>query len=50
MPLAKGRSRIAVKRNIKTLMEEGRPHKQAIAISLRKAGMARPHAGKKKSR
>ena len=48
MPLVKGRSQKHVKKNIKTLLHEGRPHKQAIAISLRKAGMENLHTGKKK--
>jgi len=37
MPLRKGRSKKAVSRNIKTLMREGRPQKQAIAIAMSKA-------------
>lgn len=38
MPLAAGRSRKAISHNIRLLQEEGRPHKQAVAIALRKAG------------
>jgi hypothetical protein len=38
MPLKKGRSKKTVSSNIRTLMREGRPRKQAIAISLQKAG------------
>lgn len=38
MPLAKGRSRKVVSKNIRKLKREGRPLKQAIAISLNKAG------------
>ncbi len=41
MPLKKGQSRRAVKVNIKTLLEEGRPHDQAIAIAHRKAGKSK---------
>ena len=39
MPLVKGKSRKAVSSNIKTLIEEGRPQKQAVAISMGMAGM-----------
>lgn len=41
MPLKRGRSSKTVSSNIRTLMHEGRPQKQAIAIALRKAGKAR---------
>jgi hypothetical protein len=42
MPLKKGRSRKAISHNIRTLhKKEGKPLKQAIAISLRKAGKSR---------
>jgi len=41
MPLRKGKSKKAVSANIRTLMHEGRPQKQAIAISMRKAGKTR---------
>ena len=37
MPLRRDRSKEAVAANIKTLLEEGRPRKQAIAIALSKA-------------
>lgn len=42
MPLKKGRSKKAVSANIRELKATGRPQKQAVAISLRKAGKARP--------
>jgi hypothetical protein len=41
MPLSSGRSKKTVSKNIKTLMKEGRPQKQAVAISLQKAGKSR---------
>ena len=41
MPLLKGKSRKVVSRNISELVSSGRPQKQAIAISLEKAGLAR---------
>lgn len=41
MPLMGGRSKEVVSENIRTLMNEGRPQDQAVAISLRKAGRAK---------
>ena len=38
MPLVKGRSHAAVSKNIKTLLEEGKPHAQAVAISMNVSG------------
>lgn len=37
MPLKKGKNQKAVSSNIRTLIKEGRPQKQAIAISFNKA-------------
>ena len=42
MPLAKGKSRKAVSKNIRTLIGEGRPKPQAVAIALSTAGRKRP--------
>lgn len=36
MPLYKGKSQKVVKKNIKTLLSEGKPQKQAVAIALQK--------------
>jgi hypothetical protein len=42
MPLQKGKSDKVVGKNIKMLMAEGRPMKQAVAIAMRKAGKPKP--------
>ena len=42
MPLKSGKSPKIIGANIKTEMKAGRPQKQAIAIAMSKAGMARP--------
>ena len=47
MPLRKGKSKKAISANIRTLMHENRPQKQAIAIAYSKAGKGRKKPRKK---
>jgi hypothetical protein len=47
MPLKKRPGKKAVSSNIRTLMHEGRPQKQAIAIALSKAGKSKAKTVKK---
>lgn len=49
MPLSRGTSDKAVKRNIKKLLSEGFSQRQAVAIALRKAGRARKKSGGRRS-
>ena len=41
MPLLKGKSKKTMVKNIRTLLSEGYPQKQAVAIAYSKAGKAR---------
>lgn len=41
MPLIKGKSKKAVKENIKREMQAGKPQKQAVAIAMNVAGKAK---------
>jgi uncharacterized protein YdaT len=41
MPLLKGKSKKTMGKNIRTLLSEGYPQKQAVAIAYSKAGKAR---------
>lgn len=48
MPLVPGKGRKAVSANIKELVASGRDRKQAIAISLAHAGLAKKKRTRKK--
>lgn len=46
MPLAKGKSKKTVSKNISKLVHEGRPQNQAIAISMSEAGKGKKNKKK----
>lgn len=50
MPLNQGSGKASVSKNIKRLMSEGRPQKQAVAISLSVADRAKKGSKAKKGR
>jgi len=41
MPLLKGKSKKTMSKNIRSLLSEGYPQKQAVAIAYSKAGKSR---------
>lgn len=47
MPLMKGSSKEAVSHNIRKLMDEGRPQKQAVAIAMATARMRKSRKSKR---
>jgi hypothetical protein len=50
MPLKSGKGKAVIAANIKTEMKSGKPQKQAVAIAMSKAGMAKPSMAKPMSK
>jgi len=48
MPLKRGYSRKTISKNIRTMMREGRPQKQAVAIALNTARRAKRSKSKRR--